>query len=175
MARRDVTKGWLYHCSRGKGACGSTFTWLQKAIKALSLQLKIFLYVTLLHWLYIKNTHKNGLVVFACTLLDFHCTRSEYIWTSGLWSIFCSFSFLYICIWNKTEDYALGASNCYYTQCHQITSFKVTAKSYNVVTQTAELRRVEHFVGLLTPTCCNIFIFNRINEVFWLLHSSFLS
>jgi hypothetical protein len=29
-------------------------------------------------------------------------------------------------------------------------------------------------VGLLTSTCCNIFICNRTSEIFWLLHSSFL-
>jgi hypothetical protein len=27
-------------------------------------------------------------------------------------------------------------------------------------------------VGILKPTCCNIFIFNRIIEMFWSLHSS---
>jgi hypothetical protein len=28
------------------------------------------------------------------------------------------------------------------------------------------LGRVEYFVGILKPTCCNIFIFNRIIEMF---------
>jgi hypothetical protein len=53
-----------------------------------------------------------------------------------------------------------------YTPRHQNTSFKVAAKSYNVATRTAELKQVGRFTGLLTSTCCNIFICNRINEMF---------
>jgi hypothetical protein len=34
-----------------------------------------------------------------------------------------------------------------------------------------DFRRAEHFAGLLTSTCCNIFICNRISEIFWLLLS----
>jgi hypothetical protein len=41
----------------------------------------------------------------------------------------------------------------YYSPDHQITSFKVTAKSYNLATRTAEPKPVEHFVELLTSTC----------------------
>jgi hypothetical protein len=53
-----------------------------------------------------------------------------------------------------------------YTPRHQNTSFKVTAKSYNVATRTAELRQVGRFAGLLTSACCNIFICFQISELF---------
>jgi hypothetical protein len=69
----------------------------------------------------------------------------------------------------------LAQDKDHYTLRHQNTSFKVAAKSYNVATRTAELKQVGRFAGLLTSTCCNIFICNRINEMFLLLHSSFLS
>jgi hypothetical protein len=51
-----------------------------------------------------------------------------------------------------------------YTRSHQIASFKVMAN--NTATRTAELRQAEHFAGLLTSTCCNIFVCTRINEIF---------
>jgi hypothetical protein len=53
----------------------------------------------------------------------------------------------------------------HHTLHHQTASSKVTAKSY-IIPQTAELRQAEHFVRLLTSTCCNIFICNRIKEIF---------
>jgi len=51
----------------------------------------------------------------------------------------------------------------YYSPDHQITSYKVKAKSYNLATRTAKPKPVEHFAGLLTSNCDYNFICNRIN------------
>jgi hypothetical protein len=55
--------------------------------------------------------------------------------------------------------------NRHNTRRHQVISFKITP-IYNVATRTAELTRLERFEGLLTSNRCNIFICNRINEMF---------
>jgi hypothetical protein len=80
----------------------------------------------------------------------------------------------------------VASTNQYYSNRHQIACFKVTAKSYNVATRTAESRRVKtsqrskasnaalvtrglEACNLVTVTTCDFCVFGNIVSVFGLI------